>query len=135
MSLTLQEEIKRLRKVKNLTQGDVADRMRLPKSTYARKEAAGDFSESDLLQLSKVLGAKIKIADGLSKKTEKKAVIKNEMRFIVHQMILQRSCAKVLLSSVAELLAETRGESVVKVLQTLEAAVEAESEAFLKKPE
>lgn len=52
-------KIKKIRQDKNLTQHDVAEKMKLYDKTYARKEKTGDFNEDERKKLIEILRIRI----------------------------------------------------------------------------
>jgi transcriptional regulator with XRE-family HTH domain len=118
----LSKTIIKLRKEKDLFQNDVADKMKMPRSTYALKEKKGDFEEEEINNLSRILGAK----DVLITLWKKQIRIDDPMEFLIKSAINNNATQRVVLMTLAELLSKQKGKSLNDVLRDLTKAVEAE---------
>lgn len=132
MTNSLAREIVKYRKKKGLNQEDVAKGLGLKRSTYAKKEAEGDFTPDEIPGLYRVIGGDRERLLALAKENER-LVIENWKEYLITNAINNRATLRVLLMAVSEILAKQRGESVTKVLGELTMAVEGErSMNFLK---
>ncbi len=125
MPTPMTKELTKLRKVKKLTQAEVAKMLGIPRATYAKKESEGDFSIEDIPQLHKILGGEKERLSELVRQSDR-INIDNWKEYLIKNTIDSRAILRVLLGAMSELLADQRGESVTKVLNELTMAVEGE---------
>lgn len=120
---TLASEVVRYRKIKGLKQDQVADKLKTPRSSYAKKEKDGSFTEDEIPNLAKIIGAPVEELLSLSRDI---IVIDNWKEFLIKSAINNNAVTRVVLMALAEILASNRKEAVGKVLSELTKAVEAE---------
>lgn len=125
MPKTLQSIIRQQRKAMKLTQSDVADSLKMRRSTYADKEARGDFDSSELKKLSKIIGIPSERLSSLE--VDEGALIKNPQEWIVQAVIRIESINRVILKLMAERIAIDQNRTITEVLLELEQRVNSES--------
>ena len=131
MPNTLQTELKLLRKKKNLTQEQVAAKMKMKRSSYAEKELTGDFEEYELKSLAKVLGTTVvNLKQFEIGSTEGR--VKNYQEYVLQHIIRQEPMLRVILSGIAELLAKEKNQTKEELLKLMEEMVDRESAIALK---
>jgi transcriptional regulator with XRE-family HTH domain len=121
----LSKEIIKLRRAKKLTQNQVADKLNLPRTTYAKKEIEGDFTLEEIPDLHKIIGGNKDVLGDLVRQNDQLR-IDDWKEYLIKNAIYSNAMNRVLLSALGEVLAKQRGESVTKVLGELKQAVEVE---------
>lgn len=61
MEETINQRIAKYRKLRNITQDEMAHRFNLPRSSYARKEKYGKIDCNFLIEISKILDVDIRL--------------------------------------------------------------------------
>lgn len=130
MATSLTTEIRRLRKVKgdDLTQDKVARRMKMKRSTYAKKEAEGAFTIEEIHELHKIIGGDQGRLIELAQQNQK-LQIDDWKEYLIKNAINSNAMQRVILMALSEILAKQRNESVTKVLSELTRAAEGEISA------
>ena len=100
----------------------MADKIGMPRSTYAKKEAESDFTEEEILSLAKVIGGKDKLLE-LHKKIIK---IEDWKEFLIKSAINNNATQRVILRTLAEILDKQTGKGLPEILNRLTRAVEEE---------
>lgn len=119
----LRQEIKNLRKGKNrMSQKQLAEKIGMYYKTYENKERYGNFEDSELIEISKVIGGK----DTLLSINKSIIKITDLNDFLRNSAINTNATQRVVLMALAELLGKQRGVSTSEVLDDLTKIVEAE---------
>lgn len=111
----LKKELVRLRKKKGLSQNEVADKIKMPRSTYANRETEGGFDDDEMNALGDLLGNKkklIELNNKILKFEDWRDIILNST---LDTMALQKAMARVL----AEIISTQRGQSIEEALRNL----------------
>lgn len=113
-------EIKRLRKLKGINQGDMAKALNLKRNTYTAKEIRGNFTEPELKKMATKLGTTL---DHLL--DEMKAV---PLDAVIQLLVDVKALTTVQLSFQAEILSHLTKSPVSSYLNTQRQMVEDEAE-------
>lgn len=131
MAITLQAILREARRLKSLTQSQVADKLSLSRSTYADKEIKGDFTQAELKSLSKILGIPLgKLTEAETEGGE--VIFRNPQQYLLHASVRMESMLRVILRLAAEDKAIRTNRPLDEMLKELEALVNSESEHHLK---
>jgi DNA-binding XRE family transcriptional regulator len=117
----LTKEVVRLRREKGLTQNQVADKLGIKRSTYAKKEVEADFEPEEIFRLSKLLHN-----SKLIELFERIIRIDDWKDFLIKSTINLNATQRVVLMVLAEILAKQRGQKISETLRNLLEDVEAE---------
>jgi len=106
----LSQTLKLNRKLKKITQEDMAKKLKMPRNTYTAKEIRGSFNQDELKVILQALGLEL-------------GTLINEMVTIPDEQILQvlvdlKAIGTVVLSFQAEILAELKKNPVSTYLNT-----------------
>lgn len=121
MLITLQQELKKLRKEKGLTQQQVAMQLNMSRSSYAYKELDGSFSEEELNEVANILGTTYGYLSGLDRNLEDQLiVVKNADELILQTCMRMEAMMKALMAAAAKVIAANSDRKEEEVLRELE---------------
>lgn len=112
--------IKMRRRAKNVTQDDMAAKLKLNRTTYAAKEQRGNFSEVELKKVKEVLG----ISDAMLELNPIQS--KDDIPFILNGVIRLEASVRVILRGLAEIHAHQKDQPATKILSDYTNAVRQE---------
>lgn len=118
------KKLKALRDAKGKSQGEVAAALALSQGAYSTREKTGNFDDEQVKTICKFLGIK---------KEQIELVEVDKLDFIASKAIQTESALKVILSALAEIMANQTGNGATKIRTDLEAAVDSLSKQALER--
>lgn len=131
------EQLVSSRKSKKISQDEMAALLEIPRSTYANKEKTGSFTRDEIDKIQVKLGQEVSALFSITM-NDKPAVygkgkfkLVDSQQLIVHDMLQIKAMNRVMLRTLAEIMAHQQGKTVTAVLAELSKAVKDETaEAF-----
>lgn len=118
------KKLKAIRDAKGKNQGEVAAALNLTQGAYSTREKTGNFDEDQVKVICKFLGIK---------KEQIELVELDKLDYLTSKAIQTESALKVVLSALADILANQTGGSATKIRMDLEAAVDSLSRHTLER--
>src|SRR5687768_12280091 len=123
--LRFQQELKRLRNSKRITQEQLASKLNLQRSTYAQKEKNGKFTDDELEILCNLFGVSFDYLKGISRYDDHK-IDHNFLKKISDEINANRIIQKVLLNLIIHIYANQTKRSPNAITKEINGKVQAE---------